>query len=173
MTVLLFEISIILSNFSSPLKMGWSDAYLEAFKLNQHHRTVNGLTPHSLPGLTQTLDGMFFNEKNFGAMIQLINDVYESQASSSPKIVKFDYIVRKGETLFRVAQKFRTTVDQIAEINGLTPHSDIKVGQKIIIQLPKDKDVEVVHVVREGETLYNISRMYNLTQDEIAQHKVM
>lgn len=42
------------------------------------------------------------------------------------------YIVQPGDSLWKIAKKFHTTVDNIMEINGLTD-SNLKVGDKLVI----------------------------------------
>lgn len=44
------------------------------------------------------------------------------------------YIVKKGECLSNIAKKFKTTVNKIAEDNGITNIDLIYVGQKLIIR---------------------------------------
>jgi len=55
--------------------------------------------------------------------------VYLSLRPSEPRT----YTVRRGDNLFRIALRFRTTVQAIAEANGiLNPHL-IYVGQVLLI----------------------------------------
>lgn len=44
-----------------------------------------------------------------------------------------DYIVKAGDTLFAIAQRFNTTHTEIMSLNKLT-NSNIKVGQKLLIK---------------------------------------
>lgn len=44
------------------------------------------------------------------------------------------YIVKKGDCLSKIAQKYNTTVSRLAEVNGITNVDFIKVGQKLIIK---------------------------------------
>ena len=43
------------------------------------------------------------------------------------------YIVQPGDTLWKIAKKFRSTVDDIARVNGIEDPSKINVGQKLYI----------------------------------------
>ena len=47
------------------------------------------------------------------------------------------YIVQKGDTLWKIAKKFKSTVDDIARVNGIEDIDNIQIGQKIYI--PKFK----------------------------------
>lgn len=87
------------------------------------------------------------------------------------------YIVRPGDTLFSIARRFGTTVEDIKAANGLT--SDfIAVGQELII--PGDVIVPpqptlpptgtpTTHIVQPGENLFRIALRYGTTVDAIAQ----
>ncbi len=46
----------------------------------------------------------------------------------------FEYIVKSGDTLYRIAQYYNTTVDEIKKLNNLTTNSLI-IGQ--VLQIPK------------------------------------
>lgn len=48
----------------------------------------------------------------------------------------FEYIVKNGDTLYRIAQYYNTTVDEIKKINNLTTNG-LVIGQ--VLQIPKNK----------------------------------
>jgi LysM repeat protein len=86
------------------------------------------------------------------------------------------YIVRWGDTLFSIAQRFGTTVEAIKAANGLT--SDfIVVGQELTIPggtgVPPEVPLPspggpVIHIVQPGENLFRIALRYGTTVDAIA-----
>ena len=47
------------------------------------------------------------------------------------------YIVKSGDTLSHIARRYRTSVAKLAQINGLTPRSRIRIGQKL--KLPEGR----------------------------------
>lgn len=56
------------------------------------------------------------------------------QAASAPKAaVTTTHKVRKGETLWKIAQQYGTTVAKLQQLNGLNAKSKIQVGQRIKI----------------------------------------
>ncbi len=78
------------------------------------------------------------------------------------------YIVRPGDTLTSIAQKFGISVDTVKWANGLELNPDLlRVGQDLII-LPVSG---VYHVVEEGETLTEIARRYKVKPEDIVNYK--
>jgi LysM repeat protein len=52
---------------------------------------------------------------------------------TSKHLDKKYYEVKKGDTLYSIARKFKTSVDVIKEINGLKDNT-ISIGQKLLIR---------------------------------------
>ena len=73
------------------------------------------------------------------------------------------YIVKRGDTLSRIALNYDTTVYTIASENGIKNVNLIYPGQKLIIRTD-GMGTEMGHMcykVVRGDTLYSISRRYN------------
>ncbi|MFK2826759.1 LysM peptidoglycan-binding domain-containing protein [Bacillus sp. B190/17] len=68
------------------------------------------------------------------------------------------HIVRRGDSLWKVAQQYHTSVQQIAAVNGLDRPDVLVIGQALVIPAPS-----VTHVVQWGETLWGISQKYGVT----------
>lgn len=58
-----------------------------------------------------------------------------SRSASTSKSSKKLYVVKKGDTLFSISQKFSTSVETIRKLNGLD-HSRIQPGQKLFVSSP-------------------------------------
>lgn len=82
------------------------------------------------------------------------------------------HLVKQGETLYSIARKYGTTVVELRALNELM-HDTLRVGEELVIvplngEKPTVKEVEanttdpIYHEVREKETLYAISRKYNV-----------
>lgn len=79
------------------------------------------------------------------------------------------YIVQKGDTLYKIANTFNTTIKDILELNNL-PTTVLTPGQQIIIPegiKPTPPSIESTYVVVPGDTLYSIAKRFNTTVDEL------
>ncbi len=84
---------------------------------------------------------------------------------------KKDYVshtVEKNQTLYSISKMYSTTVDEIIKFNPGS-ESKINIGQKLIIPRNTVEETKNIkrHTIKAGETLYRLSKMYNLTTDEI------
>ncbi len=79
------------------------------------------------------------------------------------------YIVKRGDTLSKIAIKYGTTVNNIARMNGIKNVNLIYVGQRLIIRTSgMENDLgHMCYKVVKGDTLYSISRRYNTTISNI------
>ena len=86
----------------------------------------------------------------------------ETVPPTGPKV----HIVQPGENLFRIALRYGTTVDAIAQANDIVNPWFIYVGQKLIIPsagAPSPGPTTKTYVVQPGDTLYSIAVRYNTT----------
>lgn len=100
-------------------------------------------------------------------------DQFKVNVPDNKNDMAFFHTVQPGETLFSVAKKYNVKVEGIKELNKL-PNNDIKTGMKLIVNPNQpqinEKEEAVVpgyHIVKQGETLYSIARLYNTTVLEL------
>lgn len=78
------------------------------------------------------------------------------------------YIVKSGDSLYSIARKFNTTVDELKRLNNLSSNL-LNIGQ--VLKVPKSASSEITstidYVVKSGDNLYAIARKYNTTVNEI------
>ena len=79
------------------------------------------------------------------------------------------YIVKRGDTLSKIAQSYGTTVSKIARMNGIKNVNLIYVGQRLIINsdVMDEGAGHTCYKVVKGDTLYAIARRYNTTISNI------
>lgn len=108
-------------------------------------------------------------DKYAEAVVKAIAE-YMGYPYSSPTQSKVTYIVRAGDSLWSIANRYGTTVDAIKQLNNLTSNN-LKIGQQLIIsgEEPSVPSPEgnIIHTVKAGDTLYSIASKYNTTVDEI------
>ncbi len=97
-----------------------------------------------------------------------------------------EIVVERGDTLYGLAKKHNTTVDDLAKINNLTEPYSLSVGQRLsLVKELKSDDVLTVNkpvsgvktttrvelqevTVRKGDTLYSLSRKYSVPVNDLA-----
>ena len=76
--------------------------------------------------------------------------------------------VEAGETLFALSRKYGISVQDIKDSNEASVES-LSIGQRIYIPFERKKaNTEgIVHTVKSSETLFSISRLYNVQVDDL------
>jgi murein DD-endopeptidase MepM/ murein hydrolase activator NlpD len=104
--------------------------------------------------------------------------------STSERIVY--HRVKKGETLGQIALTYRTTVNELCRLNGLSPKSTLRIGQSIrcgtttvrtakketktsSINTTATQKNETYHEVQSKETLSAIAKKYDTTVDALCR----
>ncbi|MEX2600347.1 MAG: LysM peptidoglycan-binding domain-containing protein [Balneolaceae bacterium] len=78
------------------------------------------------------------------------------------------HTVRQGETLYSIAQQYNLTVTELRQWNSLES-DQLSTGATLRIRPPAGDDESLTHTVQAGETLFSISRRYNVSIAEIQQ----
>jgi len=88
----------------------------------------------------------------------------------TPSGVPTEYIVQPGDNLFRIALRFGTTWQAIAQANGLYNPNFIYVGQRLIIPSGSGSQPPSLrqYVVQPGDTLFSIATRFGTTWEAIA-----
>jgi len=83
------------------------------------------------------------------------------------------YVVKPGETLFAIAQRYSVPLNELAKANNITDPGSLRVGQRLRIPdaaAPKPANTgERVHIVQPGETLSEIAIQYGVTPKAIVK----
>jgi membrane-bound lytic murein transglycosylase D len=90
-------------------------------------------------------------------------------------------VVRRGDTLYGIAQRLGTDVHSLAQANGLRPGDRLHAGQKLrvgsgsaahgnarsVALASSEAGRRVTYTVRRGDTLYSIARLLQVTVLEL------
>ncbi len=79
------------------------------------------------------------------------------------------YIVQQGDSLWKIANKFNTTVDNLKKINSLT-NNLLQVGQVLKIESTSNNNNDNIYIVQKGDSLYTIAQKFNITTDELKNY---
>lgn len=78
------------------------------------------------------------------------------------------YVVKNGDTLFNISQKYAIRWDLIAELNNLSEPYVLHAGQTLKIPQATTSAVPgKIYTIKKGDTLISIARSYNITVDDI------
>jgi membrane-bound lytic murein transglycosylase D len=88
------------------------------------------------------------------------------------------YTVKRGETFWRISQKFSVKPETLAQWNHLKSKTSVKAGQKLIIKSNKGNDIalatfskdpfkSVEYTVKKGDSLSQISRKFNVSVSDL------
>lgn len=76
------------------------------------------------------------------------------------------YLIKEGDRIDYLANKFNTTIDKLMEINNIYDYRLFKAGREI--NVPSDNDYFTTYTVNSGDSLYQIARRYNINPTLLA-----
>lgn len=77
-----------------------------------------------------------------------------------------NYTVKSGDSLYKIALQYNTTVDAIKSQNNLTTNT-LQIGQ--VLQIPLEGQNATTYTVKSGDSLYSIAKKYNTTIDRLKE----
>lgn len=81
---------------------------------------------------------------------------------------KNQYIVQRGDTLYSLALKYNTTVDKLRNLNNLNTNT-LTIGQILVLPIETDIDEYDIYVVKKGDSLWSISRKFNIDINDLIE----
>lgn len=132
----------------------------------------------------QSGDTLYSIAKKYNTSVNIITDVNNltNQNLSIGQILKIptstssieinynNYTVQKGDSLYKIANKYNTTVQEIININNLTS-SNLSIGQ--ILKIPAASGSNEItenyltYTVKAGDSLYKIATLYQTSVNAI------
>ncbi len=127
---------------------------------NQTYQAV--LAFQQMMGLTA--DGIV-GPATWAALYDVYLGIIDNVPEPGPTPGVIEYVVKPGDSLWLIANRYHTTVDAIKALNNLT--SDvIYVGQ--VLKIPTQTSTPTFsYTVRSGDTLWLLARRFGTTVDEI------
>ena len=92
------------------------------------------------------------------------------------------HVIEAGETLYGISRKYGVSVEDLRMINDMEVDEGLPIGRKIYLKNPfpdesftglsrnngsREQDSYILYQVKKGETLYAISKRFNVTVPEI------
>lgn len=138
------------------------------------HRNTGNTQPIIVEyGFIDNAKDVNFLNNNYQQLAEAVISAVANYAGvpyTSPEgITSNTYIVQKGDTLYSIANKLGTTVQELTKLNNLTS-SSLSIGQ--VLKIPTEEvyeGEENIYIVKAGDTLYSIARDNNTTVNTIKE----
>lgn len=133
--------------------------------------TANNLTIVIDYGYIDNTSDANFLKNNYEKLAEAVVKSIANYAgvSYSPANMEGYYIVKKGDSLWNIASKNNTTVDNIKKLNNLSSNN-LSIGQVLKLSYDAEKeDIKEnnIYTVKEGDSLWLIANKYGTTVDEL------
>lgn len=124
---------------------------------NANNTTVNEL---------KSINNLSTNNLSIGQVLKLPTKPEEELPSNGQVI----YTIKKGDSLYNIANKYNTTVEALKKANNLTSNT-LSIGQTLTIPSTEEEsgDNSLIYKVVSGDTLYSIAKKYNTTANDIKE----
>ena len=129
------------------------------------------------------LNNLKTNNLSIGQQLKIPETYTKEEEMKMP--IYINYSVKKGDSLYGIANKYNTTVDMIMKDNGLSK-TTLQIGQNLKIRIIGDaieieecfgeeytppsiiqSNAQNYYIVKKGDSLYSIAKKYNTTIDKI------
>lgn len=112
--------------------------------------------------------GLTMNElmeyNNLGTTLLSIGQILKIPTKQTITPSETTYVVKSGDSLYSIARKYNTTVNDLMKYNNLTSNL-LSIGQTL--KIPTSESAITSYTVKSGDTLYSIAKKYNTTVDEL------
>lgn len=107
------------------------------------------------------LNNLSSNNLSVGQVLKLSYDTKNEDIKESNI-----YTVKKGDSLWLIANKYGTTIDELKNANDLKSNT-LSIGQTLIIPEKKENTNKISYVVKKGDSLWLIANKYDTTVEKI------
>ena len=117
-------------------------------------------------------------------IVLLLSTIVVLSLSATAVMAQQTHIVQRGENLFRIAQQYNRTMQEIAQANGISEPYIIHAGNQLIIpapggaapapapapaEAPAPQPASATYTVQRGDSLAVIAARFNINYFELAQ----
>ena len=120
----------------------------------------NSLT-NSILSIGQNLKIRVMDKENL-----VVEECFGEEYIPPSSISTIDYTVKKGDSLYTIANKYNTTVSEITKLNKLTSNA-LSIGQILKLPINVPNNTIGTYTVKRGDSLYSIAKAFNTTVDSI------
>ena len=133
----------------------------------------SGDSLYSIAKLYNTTVDVLKDINNLTSNTLAIGDKIKIPASNSSQNTTYsDYTVVKGDSLYSIATKFNTTVNEIKSINNLTSNN-LSIGQVLKIPSLTGNNNQIenysTYTVKKGDSLYKIASLFETSINQIKE----
>ena len=82
------------------------------------------------------------------------------------------YIVKPGDTLYSIARKYNTTVDELITLNNLT-NTNLSINQQIKLPMGEEQTDYETYTIGDGDSLYSIANKYNISVSDLIDYNAL
>lgn len=159
------------------------DRFTSSVFLNGANEVTPTKSPEPVRYTVKRGDTLWGIAKKFGVTVSAVvsannirnpNLIYVGEVFIIPHMTSAEssgytlYTVRRGDTLWGIAKKFGTSINRIAELNGIENPDLIYAGEVFKIPTARSEQT-VIYTVKRGDTLWGISRKFGTTVDNLVK----
>ena len=150
--------------------------YISPFENNNIYIVKKGDTLYSIASKFNTTVDTIKRLNNLTTNTLSIGQILILPTNEDIEIDTIIYTIKKGDTLYSIANKYNTTVDTLKRLNNLTTN-DLKIGDTLIIPSSIiEEEIEIpelpstnTYTVKSGDTLYSIANKYKISANELKE----
>ncbi len=166
--------------FTPPLPEAPEAKTIELIHIVEKGQTIYSISKQHgcTPGQICEWNNLDNNNLSIGQMLKINTTIAEIPQQPEEKVRSIKtakpitHIVKKGETLFSIAQQYYCSVMEITEWNNLTSEA-LSIGQKLLVcnpsdqaktaSTPKASSKPTFYTVKKGDNLGEIADKYNIS----------